>query len=98
MEKVQLWVLSGVVGFIAALALILIPILIKGWSNRQSDLATAINELRLVLVKQGEQLKTLFDHHVDFNTDLKEVEKRVAKLEVRQISCINYKNRKNEKD
>ncbi len=81
MSEVQVWVLSGVVG----VALTLFLILFKNWINNQQenhrDNLLALSELKNEIVRQSEQLKTLFMIQDDIKSDVHNLEKRVIKLE-----------------
>ncbi len=77
MSEVQVWVLSGVV----SVALALFLILFRNWINNQRDSAKDIRDLRDVIIRQSEQLKTLFMIQNDIKTDVRNLEKRVGKLE-----------------
>ncbi|MCG8474183.1 MAG: hypothetical protein MI784_01685 [Cytophagales bacterium] len=77
MNELQVWVLSGVLGVFGSLLLILF----KKWLTDTSKIIELINQLRLELVKQNEQLKTLFSTSLLQKEELKGLEKRILELE-----------------
>ena len=77
MNELQVGVLSGVLGVFGSLLLILF----KKWLTDTSKIIELINQLRLELVKQNEQLKTLFSTSLVQKEELKGLEKRILELE-----------------
>ncbi len=77
MTEVQVWILSGVLSFALAIFLILF----RNWTSKQDGLIEAINELRLTIVKQSEQLKILFNMNNDTKAEIKELDRRINKIE-----------------
>ncbi len=77
MSEVQVWVLSGVVGFTITLLLILF----RSWLNKSDKLISAINDLKVVIAQQSVQLKTLFNFNDDVKEEIKEHDKRISKIE-----------------
>ncbi|BDD10873.1 hypothetical protein FUAX_33050 [Fulvitalea axinellae] len=75
--ETQVWVLGGVAGFLVAVLLLLFRVFLQNMGS----LKTLINEIRMELVKQNEQLKTLFNKAIDQKEKVDRLEERVAEVE-----------------
>ncbi|BDD11657.1 hypothetical protein FUAX_40890 (plasmid) [Fulvitalea axinellae] len=75
--ETQVWVLGGVAGFLVAVLLLLFRVFLQNMGS----LKTLINEIRMELVKQNEQLKTLFNKAIDQKEKVDRLEGRVAEVE-----------------
>ncbi len=81
MENVQVWVLSGVLGVVV----MVFSVLFKNWVSNQEKLVSAINKLEIAITQQSEQLKTLIQSTSEHARELKDLDRRVVKLEQRNL-------------
>lgn len=82
----QVWVLTGLVGFF----IMLLMALFRSWLSQQSELLEAINTLKETIAQHNERLNILFHERISHKADIKEVERRVVELERAQHKCKNY--------
>ncbi len=86
MTEIQVWILSGLVGLFVMVGLVLL----KGWVSQQAQLLEAINSLKQSIAVQNEQLRTLFNERINNRSEIKELDRRVGKLETDKFRCKNY--------
>ncbi len=77
MSDIQVWILGGIV----SVAFSVFLLLFKSWLSKSDTLISAINELKITIVKQSEQLKVLFEMNNETKLIVRELEKRVGQLE-----------------
>jgi len=83
MGEIQVWVLTGSTGLMVSVLLILF----RNWTDKQSKLVDAIQELKLLIATQSLEMKTLLNTNIDIRQDIKELKTRISKVEEKQISC-----------
>ncbi len=84
--EIQVWLLSGVLAFLVSVLLLLL----KHWLNQQGELLDAIRGLEKAIASQSQQLETLFHERINTKSEIKELDRRVGKLETDQFRCKNY--------
>ncbi len=87
MAEVQVWILTAVVGFFMSIFLMLFKNWMSDQKEQQRKVVDVINELRLTLVEQQSQMKTLFNNHINTRADIKELNRRIDKVERQQYQC-----------
>ncbi len=84
--ETQVWILTGVLAFLVSVLLLLL----KHWLNQQSELLDAIRGLGEAIASQSQQLETLFHERINTKSEIKELDRRVGKLETDKFRCKNY--------
>lgn len=84
--KVYIWVLTGALGLVVSVGILVISGLIKSLTERMDEMLKGINNLNTLTTQQNEQIKTLYNNKADTDFRLNDHGKRLRDLE---IKCKN---------
>lgn len=94
-NEVYIWVLSGVLGLLLTVLVIVGRMVAINISKKFDDLLKSIKQLSDLTIQQTEQIRTLFMNREETNKRLNDHASRIRKLEFGQIANRRHGNTKN---
>lgn len=84
-----IWVLTGALGFVISIGVIIISSLIKSLTEKMNKMLEGIDSLNRLTTAQTEQIKALYDNKGETDRRLNDHGDRIRNIEIKCNKCKN---------